>query len=244
MTSFNLSNQNQKTSGLHSRPRGQRDRRLRDGHRRRPLRDFGLGFQAGSQTRHAARPRPGPAFGFGRGHLEDRHRGERDGRGDGVRGPGRRGGASRCVELANLSFFGKRFQSFSSTFEKQNTKNSTKLSAHLAAPFSPPPSLSLLLHLLLLLSNTPKKTVIDAAGGSVWNSGGSVLSQLRASARDAATVALQAGSAAKERALAAAGSALEAGKGLAEAAIGAGKAALARATGTSGSGSGGAGESA
>ena len=78
--------------------------------------------------------------------------------------------------------------------------------------------------------------MIDAAGGSVWNSGGSVLSQLRASACDAATVALQAGSAAKERALAAAGSALEAGKGLAEAAIGAGKAALARATGTSGSG--------
>lgn len=82
--------------------------------------------------------------------------------------------------------------------------------------------------------------MIDAAGGSVWNSGGSVLSQLRTSARDAATVALQAGSFAKEKALAAAGSALEAGKGLAGAAIGAGRAALARATG----GSGGGGESA
>ena len=69
-----------------------------------------------------------------------------------------------------------------------------------------------------------------------------MLSQLGASARDAATVALHVGSVAKERALAAAGSALEAGKGLAGAAMVAGRAALARATG--GSGSGGAGESA
>lgn len=86
-----------------------------------------------------------------------------------------------------------------------------------------------------------KKTVIDAAGGSVWNSGGSVLSQLRASARDAAAVALQVGSIAKEKAVAAAGTAFEAGKGLAGAAYDVGKAALARATGGSG---GGAGESA
>ena len=110
---------------------------------------------------------------------------------------------------------------------------------------SPPFSRSLSSLLLFLKKRKnpyKKKSVIDAAGGSVWNSGGSVLSQLRSSARDAATVALQVGSVAKEKALAAAGSAFEAGKGLAGAAIGAGKAALARATG--GSGGGGAGESA
>ena len=82
-------------SGLLPRPRGQRDRHLRHGHRRRPQRHLLRRLQARRQAGDAARPRPGPAVGLWRDNLEDEHGGEGDGGGDGVRGAGRRGGASR-----------------------------------------------------------------------------------------------------------------------------------------------------